>query len=59
MKLGQGEATDLLIVGLSATDYVGHSYGTQGSEMCLQLLALDRSLGDFFAGWMRPASTMW
>ena len=49
MQLGRGEATDLLIVGLSATDYVGHSYGTEGSEMCLQMLALDRSLGDFFA----------
>jgi predicted AlkP superfamily pyrophosphatase or phosphodiesterase len=49
MQLGKGEATDLLIVGLSATDYVGHSFGTQGSEMCLQMLALDRSLGDFFA----------
>jgi hypothetical protein len=48
MRLGQGAAADLLIVGLSATDYVGHSYGTEGGEMCLQLLALDRSLGDFF-----------
>jgi predicted AlkP superfamily pyrophosphatase or phosphodiesterase len=49
MRLGQGPATDLLIVGLSATDYVGHTFGTQGTEMCLQLTALDRSLGDFFA----------
>jgi hypothetical protein len=49
MKLGQGPATDLLIIGLSATDYIGHTYGTAGSEMCLQMLALDRSLGDFFA----------
>ena len=48
MKLGQGEATDLLILGLSATDYVGHSYGTQGAEMCVQLMALDNALGDFF-----------
>ncbi|HYJ29597.1 MAG TPA: alkaline phosphatase family protein [Allosphingosinicella sp.] len=48
MRLGQGRATDLLIVGLSATDYIGHTYGTQGSEMCLQLTELDRSLGDFF-----------
>ncbi len=48
MQLGKGAATDLLAVGLSATDLVGHAYGTQGSEMCLQLLALDRSLGDFF-----------
>ncbi len=38
LRLGQGAAPDLLIVGLSATDYVGHSYGTEGSEMCLQLL---------------------
>ncbi|HYG46604.1 MAG TPA: alkaline phosphatase family protein [Allosphingosinicella sp.] len=48
MKLGEGEATDLLILGLSATDYVGHSYGTQGSEMCIQLMALDEALGGFF-----------
>jgi predicted AlkP superfamily pyrophosphatase or phosphodiesterase len=48
MKLGEGAATDLLILGLSATDYVGHSTGTQGAEMCIQLLALDEMLGDFF-----------
>ena len=48
MQLGRGSETDVLSVGLSATDYVGHSFGTQGSEMCLQLLALDRELGDFF-----------
>lgn len=48
MKLGAGPSTDLLALSLSATDYVGHAYGTQGREMCLQLLALDRSLGDFF-----------
>lgn len=47
-RLGEGEATDLLILGLSATDYVGHGVGTEGSEMCLQILALDRELGDFF-----------
>ena len=48
MGLGQGEATDLLSVGLSATDYVGHRYGPGGAEMCLQLHAIDRELGDFF-----------
>ncbi len=47
-KLGTGDATDLLILGLSATDYVGHTYGTRGSEMCLQLMSLDRELGAFF-----------
>jgi predicted AlkP superfamily pyrophosphatase or phosphodiesterase len=48
MKLGRGSSTDIISVGLSATDYVGHSYGTEGAEMCLQLFSLDRDLGDFF-----------
>ena len=48
MRLGEGPATDLLIIGLSATDYIGHGFGTRGSEMCIQQLALDRILGDFF-----------
>ncbi|TXC73828.1 alkaline phosphatase family protein [Sphingorhabdus soli] len=47
MKLGQGPTTDIISIGASATDYIGHGYGTQGSEMCLQLMALDASLGDF------------
>lgn len=54
LGLGKGAATDLLAIGLSATDYVGHKYGTDGQEMCLQLLELDRDLGDFFSrldGW--------
>jgi predicted AlkP superfamily pyrophosphatase or phosphodiesterase len=49
MKLGKGAATDVLIVGVSATDVVGHTYGTEGSEMCLQLTALDAQLGTLFA----------
>ena len=48
-KMGEGNGTDLLIVGLSATDYVGHGAGTEGAEMCLQMAGLDRELGDFFA----------
>ncbi len=48
-KLGEGGTTDLLILGLSATDYVGHSTGTEGAEMCIQMHALDQQLGDFFA----------
>ena len=48
LRLGEGPATDLLIIGLSATDYIGHGFGTRGSEMCIQVLALDRILGDFF-----------
>jgi predicted AlkP superfamily pyrophosphatase or phosphodiesterase len=50
LDLGEGPSTDLLAIGLSATDYVGHGFGTEGSEMCIQLLALDRALGDFFEG---------
>ncbi|PAX08756.1 alkaline phosphatase family protein [Sphingomonas lenta] len=48
LNLGRGPATDLLIVGASATDYVGHSFGTQGTEMCIQMAELDRALGSFF-----------
>lgn len=49
MKLGQGDATDLIAIGASATDYVGHALGTQGSEMCIQMAQLDQTLGAFFA----------
>lgn len=48
MKLGQGAAPDIISIGASATDYVGHTYGTAGSEMCLQMSALDEILGRFF-----------
>jgi len=48
LGLGRGTASDLIAIGLSATDYVGHTFGTKGEEMCLQLLSLDRDLGDFF-----------
>jgi predicted AlkP superfamily pyrophosphatase or phosphodiesterase len=48
MNLGEGPATDLLAIGLSATDYVGHTYGTQGAEMCIQMIALDHALSDLF-----------
>ena len=29
MKLGRGASPDLLAISLSATDYVGHAYGTE------------------------------
>jgi predicted AlkP superfamily pyrophosphatase or phosphodiesterase len=47
MQLGRRAQPDVLAVSLSATDYVGHEYGTEGEEMCLQLLELDREIGDF------------
>ncbi|CAN5145404.1 alkaline phosphatase PhoY [soil metagenome] len=46
-KLGQRGVTDMLGVALSGTDKVGHGYGTQGPEMCEQLLRLDEALGGF------------
>lgn len=49
MQLGRRAATDMLAIGLSATDFVGHEYGPGGLEMCLQLASLDQDLGDFFA----------
>jgi predicted AlkP superfamily pyrophosphatase or phosphodiesterase len=49
LGLGRGPAPDVLAIGLSATDYVGHTYGTEGQEMCLQMLSLDRDMGDFLS----------
>lgn len=49
MKLGTGPTTDIIDIGASATDYIGHTYGTEGAEMCIQLQQLDATLGSFFA----------
>ena len=46
-RLGRGKGIDLLALGLSATDYVGHRYGTGGPEMEDHLLRLDALLGGF------------
>ncbi len=46
-KLGDGEATDVLTISLSATDFIGHRYGARGPEMCDQVLRLDDRLGAF------------
>lgn len=49
MNLGKGTAPDVLSVSLSATDYVGHSTGTAGAEMCILQNQLDKDLGRLFA----------
>ena len=49
MQLGRRASPDLLAISLSATDYVGHTYGTEGEEMCLNLTELDREIGDFLS----------
>ena len=45
--LGRRGVTDMLGVSLSATDRIGHGYGTQGPEMCEQMHRLDAALGEF------------
>lgn len=47
--LGQGPATDVLAVSLSANDYIGHRYGNGGAEMCVQQAALDTTVGRLLA----------
>jgi predicted AlkP superfamily pyrophosphatase or phosphodiesterase len=45
LELGKRDAVDLLAISLSANDYVGHYFGTEGAEMCAQQIALDRTIG--------------
>lgn len=47
-KLGQGEATDLLVISLSANDILGHKVGPDSPQMRSMALELDRSLAVFF-----------
>ncbi len=49
LQLGKGPATDLLAIGLSATDYVGHTFGVDGAEMCAQVLGVDANVGRILA----------
>jgi len=48
-KLGSGPATDLLILGLSASDFLGHDVGPDAPETEAMILAMDRQLEQFFA----------
>jgi predicted AlkP superfamily pyrophosphatase or phosphodiesterase len=48
-RLGQRTETDLLCLGLSATDYIGHGFGPNSHEMRDNLLRLDLALGSFLA----------
>ena len=47
-NLGLGPATDLLCLGLSANDYVGHAFGPDSAEVMDMTLQTDRQLADFF-----------
>lgn len=48
-KLGGRGVPDVLSIGLSATDYVGHGYGTNGIESCLTVANIDTELEAFFS----------
>ena len=47
-QLGEDNSTDILAIGFSATDIVGHTYGAQSQEIMDQLLRLDLILEDLF-----------
>ncbi len=47
LGLGRGPGPDLVAMGLSATDEVGHSYGPGSREVHDQILRVDRYLGAF------------
>ena len=47
LGLGRRSRPDLLVLGLSATDYIGHRWGPGSREMHDQQLRLDRYLGAF------------
>ena len=49
LDLGKRGGTDVLSVSFSATDYIGHATGSEGLEMCLQMHALDRTIGELMA----------
>jgi arylsulfatase A-like enzyme len=47
-KLGRGPAPDMVCVGLSSNDYVGHYFGPDSAEVLDVTLRTDRQLGAFF-----------
>jgi predicted AlkP superfamily pyrophosphatase or phosphodiesterase len=47
-QLGEDNSTDILAIGFSATDIVGHTYGAESQEVMDQLLRLDLVLGELF-----------
>ncbi len=46
-NLGSGETADVLFVGITPTDYVGHYYGPDSMEVADNFVRLDRSLAHF------------
>ncbi len=49
LALGRRDATDLLAIGFSALDRIGHDFGPTSHEVQDMLIRLDRTLGEFFS----------
>lgn len=47
-KLGEGAATDLLVIGLSANDLLGHAVGPNAPQLKAMVTATDHQLAEFF-----------
>jgi len=47
-NLGKNQSTDILAVGFSATDYIGHNFGCDSQEIMDQMLRLDLTLEKLF-----------
>jgi predicted AlkP superfamily pyrophosphatase or phosphodiesterase len=47
-RVGQSGVTDMLAIGFSATDYIGHAFGPNSLEAEDNLLRLDRTLARLF-----------
>ena len=50
MRFGHGDQTDMIAIGFSALDKVGHDFGPDSHEIQDVLIRLDRTLGVFLAG---------
>ena len=46
--LGADDTPDVLAIGFSATDVIGHAFGPDSNEMMDQMLSLDKTLGRLF-----------
>ena len=57
--LGQGPGVDLLALGLSGTDYVGHSFGNGGPEMVDNLRRIDLELGAYLEQLRAHVPELW
>lgn len=49
-RLGRDDHPDILAVGFSATDYIGHRYGSESARMREQLRRLDAALFELLEG---------